>query len=99
MNPGSTPLKADDLTTRPKEAVPAKQHKGGVVVRGLPSRAGDGGVPTCSLQPNHTSDLHMGAPVADRLVGLVVRRPPSRAEDPRFESRLRQIFFKVKSFQ
>ena len=28
----------------------------------------------------------------DRLVGLVERRPASRAEDPGFESRLRRIF-------
>ena len=38
-------------------------------------------------------------PSTDRLVGLVVRRPPSRAEGPRFESRLRWDFFGVESYQ
>ena len=35
----------------------------------------------------------------NRLVGLVVMASASRAEDPGFESRLRQDFFGVKSYQ
>ena len=35
----------------------------------------------------------------DRLVGLVVKAPASRAEDPGFASRLRRDFFGVKSYQ
>ena len=35
----------------------------------------------------------------DRLVGLVVKASASRAEDPGFESRLRQYFFGVESYQ
>ena len=34
-----------------------------------------------------------------RLVGLVVKASASRAEDPRFESRLRRDFFGVQSYQ
>ena len=36
---------------------------------------------------------------ADRLVGLVVKVSASRAEGPRFESRLRRDFFGVESYQ
>ena len=39
------------------------------------------------------------SPVVDRLVGLVVKASASRAEGPRFESRLRRDFFGVESFQ
>ena len=35
----------------------------------------------------------------DRLVGLVVKASASRAEDPRFKSRLRQDFSRVESYQ
>ena len=35
----------------------------------------------------------------DRLVGLVVEAFASRAEDPRFESRLSRNFFGVESYQ
>ena len=35
----------------------------------------------------------------DRLVGLVVKAPASRAEDPGFESRLRREFIGVESYQ
>ena len=35
----------------------------------------------------------------DHLVGLVVKAPASRAEDPGFESRLRGDFSGVKSYQ
>ena len=35
----------------------------------------------------------------DCLVGLVVKASASRAEDPRFESRLRRDFFGVESYQ
>ena len=35
----------------------------------------------------------------DRLVGLVVKASASRAEGPGFESRLRQDFFGVESYQ
>ena len=35
----------------------------------------------------------------DRIVGLVVKAPASRAEDPGFESRLRRDFFGVESYQ
>ena len=39
-------------------------------------------------------------PQLDRLVGLVVKASASRAEDPGFESRLRQDFFSgVESYQ
>ena len=34
-----------------------------------------------------------------RLDGLVVKASASRAEDPRFESRLRRDFFGVESYQ
>ena len=37
--------------------------------------------------------------VFDRLVGLVVKASASRAEEPRFESRLRRDFFRVESYQ
>ena len=37
--------------------------------------------------------------VCDRLVGLVVKASDLRAEDPRFESRLRRDFFGVESYQ
>ena len=41
-----------------------------------------------------------GVPVAeDRLTGLVVKASASRAEDPGFESRLRQDLFRVESYQ
>ena len=36
---------------------------------------------------------------AYRLVGLVVKASASRVEDPGFESRLRQDFFGVESYQ
>ena len=35
----------------------------------------------------------------DRLVGLVVKAPASRAKGPGFESRLRRDFFGVESYQ
>ena len=35
----------------------------------------------------------------DRLVGLVVKASASRAEDPGFESSLRQDYFGVESYQ
>ena len=35
----------------------------------------------------------------DLLVDLVVKESASRAEDPRFESRLRRDFFGVESYQ
>ena len=35
----------------------------------------------------------------DRLVGLAVKAPASRAEGPGFESRLRRGFFGVESYQ
>ena len=38
-------------------------------------------------------------PVADRLVGLVVKASALRAENPRFESRLRRDFLGVESYQ
>ena len=34
-----------------------------------------------------------------RLVGLVVKAPASRAEDPGFESRLRRNFSGIESYQ
>ena len=34
----------------------------------------------------------------NRLIGLVVKVPTSRAEDPGFESRLRQDFFRVEPY-
>ena len=37
--------------------------------------------------------------IIDRLVGLVVKASASRAEGPGFESRLRQDFFGVESYQ
>ena len=37
--------------------------------------------------------------VEDCLVGLVVKASATRAEDPRFESRLRRDFFGVESYQ
>ena len=37
--------------------------------------------------------------MADRLVGLVVKASAQRAEDSGFESRLRQEFFGVESYQ
>ena len=37
--------------------------------------------------------------VIDRLFGLVVKASASRAEDPGFESGLRQDFFGVESYQ
>ena len=37
--------------------------------------------------------------VSDRLLGLVVKAPASRAEDPGFESRLRRDIFGVESYQ
>ena len=38
------------------------------------------------------------SPASDRLVGLVVKVSASRAEDPGFESRLRQDFSAVESY-
>ena len=38
-------------------------------------------------------------PEVDRLVGLMVKASASRAEGPRFESRLRRDFFGVESYQ
>ena len=35
----------------------------------------------------------------DRLLGLLVKAPASRAEDPGFESRLRLDFFGVESYK
>ena len=35
----------------------------------------------------------------NRLVGLVVKAPASRAEDPGFEPRLRRDVFRVESYQ
>ena len=54
--------------------------------------------------PTHP-DLQTGrrqtalSPLDDRLVGLVVKAPASRAEGPGFESRLRRDFFGVESYQ
>ena len=39
------------------------------------------------------------SPPCDRLIGLVVMASASRVEDPRFESRLRQDFSGVESYQ
>ena len=46
--------------------------------------------------------LSMGTPfhlAMHCLVGLVVKASTSRAEDPEFESRLRQDFFRVESYK
>ena len=46
--------------------------------------------------------LHIGLVLfldKNRLVGLVVKASTSRAEDPGFESRWRQDFFGVESYQ
>ena len=43
--------------------------------------------------------LGNGVCTHDRLVGLVVKASASRAEGPRFESRLRRDFFGVESHQ
>ena len=40
-----------------------------------------------------------GTETMDCLVGVVVKASASRVEDPRFESRLRQDFFRVESYQ
>ena len=48
--------------------------------------------PTPVICPWRLSSLY-------RLVGLVVKASASRAEDPGFESRLRQDFFGVESYQ
>ena len=49
----------------------------------------------------HThKNTHARARMRDyRLVGLVIKASPSRAEDPGFESRLRRDFFGVESYQ
>ena len=44
-------------------------------------------------------ELQTAVHTPDRLVGLVVKASASRAEDPRFESRLRRDFFGFKSYQ
>ena len=56
------------------------------------------GLPTSRMRKSlrHTSPVHV---YCDRLVGLVVKSSASRAEDPGFESRLRQDFFGVESYQ
>ena len=55
-----------------------------------------------------TEDIHtetgaevaeISSPLDDRLVGLVGKASASRAEDPRFESRLRRDFSGVESYQ
>ena len=38
-------------------------------------------------------------PSPNRLLGLMVKASASRVEDPEFESRLRQDFFAVESYQ
>ena len=60
--------------------------------------------PTTILAQGYGVCLESGRPVLivhlpDRLVGLVVKVSASRAEDPRFESRLRQDFWGVESYQ
>ena len=48
------------------------------------------------------SSIHMAGYLLlflDRLAGLVVKASTSRAEDPRFKSRLRGEFFRVESYQ
>ena len=57
---------------------------------------------TSFLQPTyalHCSNTSAISPFINRLVGLVVKASASRAEDPGFESRLRQDFFGVESYQ
>ena len=46
-----------------------------------------------------SSALEADALTTDRLVGLVVKASASRAEDPRFESRLRRDFSGAESYQ
>ena len=57
------------------------------------SRATDTGVKPCFPWSSHISDQQNYTLVVDCLAGLVVKASASGAEDPGFESRLRQNFF------
>ena len=54
---------------------------------------------TALIQNAGRFDRRMTLSSQNRLVGLVVKASASRAGDPGFESRLRQDFFGVKSYQ
>ena len=55
------------------------------------------GVVQCEIiRPSHT---HLNVHAPYRLVGLVVKASASRAEGPRFKSRLRRDFLGVESYQ
>ena len=48
---------------------------------------------------NKKSEFEGTPPSMDRFVGLVVKASASKAEDPRFESRLRRDFSGIESYQ
>ena len=105
-NPGSTPLVADALTTKPTRLSNIKDKD--PLIRAAAEST------TCQLKAHLARSHSCGdrrLPVyiikdsltpfslSHRLFGLVVKASASTAEDPGFESRLRRDFFGVESYQ
>ena len=66
---------------------------------GVSARGRPGPDETSSPPALESSANNLASSVLDRLVGLVVKAPASRAEGPGLESRLRWDFFGVESYQ
>ena len=105
--PKPTPTRKEDTSTPPKPLVktgrphrPLGKVTRTVVVKEPPGRtAGAEASRDVRLRDQYLPAYVSLFSILDRLVGLVVKASASRAEDAGFESRLREDYFAVESYQ